>query len=87
MKIKERNKRLLEKLQGLSEKKKKIIIWVIVILLGLIMGGFWITGAIDSISKGPSQPSNINFPKFDLPEFQIPDIDTDSIENNTTPSN
>ena len=39
------------KLQNLPESKKKIVLWTIVIILGLIMGFFWINGTINSLQK------------------------------------
>ncbi len=44
-------KDLILKLQNLPENRKKIILWAIVVILGLIMGYFWINGAINNLSK------------------------------------
>ena len=47
----ERNRKFILKLQSLPEKKKKIILWTIVAILAVIMGFFWLRGAINSFSK------------------------------------
>ena len=59
MKIKE----FITKLQNLPEQKKKIILWTIVAILGLIMGFFWIRGAINGISKIGESVKTINLIK------------------------
>ncbi len=47
MKIKD----FIVKLQNLPDKQKKIILWTIVVILGLIMGYFWIRGTMNSLQK------------------------------------
>lgn len=51
MKIAEKNRILLEKLRGLPEKKKKIILWATVAVFAVILGYFWVQGTIKNISK------------------------------------
>jgi len=41
----------LLKLQNLSETKKKIILAVIVVIIGLILAYFWINSSIDRLSR------------------------------------
>lgn len=79
MKIGETLKNYLTKLQRLSDRNKKIVLWTIVGILGLTMGYFWIRGAVDTISKIGSEVGQIK-----LPEIQIPATD---ILQTTTPSN
>ena len=62
MKIKESTKIFLAKLQGLPESQKKIILWVIVVILGLIMGYFWINSAINNFSKIGESVNSIKIP-------------------------
>mgnify|MGYP001591091465 FL=1 len=44
-------KNFIAKLQNLPENKKKIILWTIVVILGLIMGYFWIKSAMNNLQK------------------------------------
>lgn len=41
----------IKKLQSLPEEKKKIILWTIVIILGLILSFFWITISKERLGK------------------------------------
>jgi hypothetical protein len=52
------------KLQNLPEKKKIIILWMIVAVLGLGMGFFWVRGAINSFSKIGESVKSINLPNI-----------------------
>jgi len=58
-------KNYITKLQALSDKRKKIVLWTVVIILGMIMIVFWARSAakrIDDISK------NIKFPEISQTE-------------------
>lgn len=44
-------KNYLEKLQSLPEEKKKIILWAIVIVIGLIMAIFWFKMTKERLEK------------------------------------
>jgi hypothetical protein len=50
-KIKEKGKIYLTKLQNLPEQHKKIIMWTIVAVLGLIMGIFWFRSTLNKIES------------------------------------
>lgn len=58
----------LAKLQNLSEQKKKIVLWTIVVVLACIMGYFWISGAISNLQKA----GQIKLPK--MPDINIPSM-------------
>ncbi len=59
----------LEKLRALSDKQKKIVLWTIVVVLGIIMGLFWIRGALNSLSEMGSAVGQIQLPEIEtLPE-------------------
>ena len=45
------NMKFLEKLRNLPENKKKIILWTIIAVLGLIMGYFWVNNLINTLNK------------------------------------
>jgi len=64
----------LEKLRGLSDKQKKIVLWTIVAVLAIIMGLFWIRGAMDSLSKISQEAGKIQLP-------QIETQNTDALNN------
>lgn len=68
------NKKFLEKLRGFSDTKKKIILWTVVIILGLVMGFFWVKKASEGISKIGESAKSIKFPEVELPN--MPDIGT-----------
>lgn len=69
----------LTKLQKLPDKQKKIILWVIVIILALTMGYFWFRGAMNNLQK-----LGENIGQIKLPDIQTPTTD---ILQTTTPSN
>ena len=75
MKIKD----FVQKLQALSDKKKKIVLWTIVVVLGLIMGFFWIRGAIDSFSKIGQSIGEVKIPQINTSD--MPTIDLQNIED------
>jgi len=50
----------ITKLQNLPEQKKKIILWTVVGILAVIMGFFWIRGAINNFSKIGESVKSIN---------------------------
>ena len=49
----------IEKLQGLSDIKKKIILWTVVAVLAIVMGFFWVKGAMYNFSKIGQSVQNI----------------------------
>jgi len=57
-------KDFLLKLQNLPEQQKKIILWTIVGVLGLIMGYFWINSSIKRLEN------------LDLSGVKLPEIST-----------
>jgi len=67
-------KESLEKLQNLSDNKKKIVLWTVVGVLAVIMGFFWVRGAVDSLSKIGDVAKSINLPSIDLPAMPSTDI-------------
>ena len=75
-------KEFIAKLQALPEHKKKIILWTVVAVLGIIMGFFWVRGAINSFSKIGQSVESIEMPSFDTSNAPtMPSIDI------TTPTN
>ena len=82
-KISERNRIFLGKLRNLSEIKKKVILWTIVAVLGIIMGFFWVNGAINSFQKIIKSAKLIDLPSIDV-SSNMPSLD---ILQTATPSN
>lgn len=72
------------KLQNLPEQKKKIIIWSVVILLGIIMGIFWIKLSGERLNKMGESASQIKLPEINLPKIEIPNIPAEVIIDETT---
>jgi len=70
-------KNYLERLRGLSDKNKKIVLWTIVAVLGLTMGIFWINGAMNSISKMAQEAGKIQLPQIETQNTEI----TDALDN------
>jgi hypothetical protein len=73
VKIGEVTKNYIAKLQGMSDKNKKIVLWTIVAVLGLIMGIFWINGAINSLSKLGNQVGEMKLPDIEMPQTEALD--------------
>ena len=63
----------IEKLRGTSDKNKKIVLWTIVAVLGLVMGFFWIRGTMDSLSKLGNQVGEIKFPDIETQQTEALD--------------
>jgi hypothetical protein len=78
-------KNYIEWLQNLPENKKKIILWVVVAVLAVFMGFFWIKGTINNFSKIGRQMQNIKVPEIDTSSMpKMPSLD---ILQTVTPSN
>jgi len=66
----------LEKLQSLSDSKKKATLWVIVGILAVAMGFFWTKTTINRLSTMPGEIQSIKFPEINMPEgFEMPSLD------------
>jgi len=55
-------KEFINKLQNLPDKQKKIILWSIVAVLGLILGFFWFKMAIIRFAKIEESMSKLDIP-------------------------
>ncbi len=67
--------KFLEKIRSLPEKTRKIILWVIVIVLGLIMLSWW-------IGRIPERIEQLDWPKIEMPKIEIPKIEIPEIKTN-----
>jgi len=81
-------KNYIEWLRALPESKKKIILWAVVGVLAVVMGFFWVRGAINSFSKIGEGIGEIKMPQIntsDMPSLNLQGIEN-QIEQNVTPS-
>ena len=75
-------KNFLEKARGWPEQKKKIVLWTIVGVLAVVMGFFWIRGAVNNFSKIGESIGNIELPKMDTSGMPtLPSLDILNTEN------
>ena len=80
------------KLHELSERRRKIILWTIVIVLGIILFAWWARGLSEKLESIQKEGLGVELPEIntqiDFPEFlYIPDINADEEninENNET---
>ena len=81
----DKNRIFLEKLRNLPEQKKKIILWTIVVVLGIVMGIFWIRSAANTLDKIGEATKSVKLPELNMPELpSMPDLD---ILQTVTPTN
>ncbi len=64
----------LKKIQGLSEERKRIILWSVVGAIGLMLFFFWLKGFQAKIEAINSQGGSLKFPSLkeelkNLPKF------------------
>jgi nitrogen fixation protein len=65
-------KKNIDKLRALPDKNKKIIIWSVVVLLGIIMGGFWVKVSMARLNELGQSANQIELPKLNIPNIDIP---------------
>ncbi len=64
----------LKKLQSLPEKKKRIILWTAVIVLGAFLSFFIIRNLQEKLKdfKTEELKNDLNLEKLDIPKIEIP---------------
>lgn len=80
----------LTKIRGLPERQRKIILWVIIVILGIVLFNFWLRNFSSKIKgvDGEALKEQLNFPDIgeklkDLPGLSdITDIITSTTSNN-----
>ena len=70
----EKIRNFLAKLQNLPEHKKKIILWTVVVILGVIMGFFWVKGFMGSLPGIENSIKLIKLPVVNNLQVNIPSI-------------
>lgn len=65
-------KKFIENLRALSDMKKKIILFSIVIISGIIMGYFWVKSTVQRIDSINMELGKINFPSLDIKKTTTP---------------
>ncbi len=84
-------KSLLSKIQGLPEGKRKIIFWAVMIVLALILSGFYIKNAQKRIVNINTEKAKEELqlpyleeelkklPKIEIPEIEMPELDQETL--------
>lgn len=70
----------LEKLRALPDSKKKILIWVITGIVGVIMMVFWVKSLVNGIDEFSKKTSNMKLP--DTVSSEIEKISNSNFLNN-----
>lgn len=67
---------ILQKIQNLPEGKKKIILWMTVVIIGLALFSFWFGDLKRKINnfKMEGFKKEMNFPQLKLPEIKLPEF-------------
>lgn len=84
MQVAEKIRNFLTKLQGLPDVKKKIILWIIVVVLGLVMGFFWVKDAADRLSRLSQSSQGTMFPEINLRDASMPGILQNASDQNSS---
>jgi len=72
--------KFLKKLQALSEKTRKVILWSVVIVLGVCLLAWWFNGLRERITGFESGQfmEGLNLPEIEMP--QMPEISEEKLE-------
>ncbi|MDP3882491.1 MAG: hypothetical protein Q8Q48_00330 [Candidatus Staskawiczbacteria bacterium] len=62
-------KNWIEKLRALSDKQKKVVLWTIVVVLGVIFSVFWVNSAMKRFSEMGQVVGQIEFPSLEMPDI------------------
>lgn len=76
---------ILQKIQNLSEAKKKIILWSIVIIFALLLSIWWLRNVRDNLQSFPREEFREKFqfpemPKIEMPEIKLPEISEEGLK-------
>ena len=67
----------LERIQGLPEKKRKIILWAVLVALSVILLYFLLTNfqnKLKNIKGSEDFQKDLNIPELEMPELNFPPI-------------
>ena len=78
--LKVKFKKYLEILRALPDSRKKIILWTLVVILGLVMSYFWIINALNVLQNIGQSISNIKVPGIEKPTLENKNIETKADE-------
>ena len=72
--------RFFEKIQQLPEKKRKIILWSVIIILGAGLLFWWVNNLQKRVTGFPSEQllESLNLPEIEMPE--IPEFSPEQLE-------
>lgn len=70
----QKHKSYLDLVRGLSETKRKMILWVVVIIFGLVLLSFWTKSFQKRLQdfKKEEFKKELNFPELEMPKIEIP---------------
>jgi len=68
--------KLLERIRNLPQRRKKIILWLVLVVSGAFLFSFWFSDVKKSVKNldGGEFKKELNFPKIEWPEFKLPGI-------------
>jgi len=64
----------LKKIQGLPERKRKIIFWLLIVIISLSLVFFYIKNVQKKLKTFKIEESKKEIPKSEIPEIKIPII-------------
>ena len=72
--------RFFEKIQQLPEKKRKIILWSVIIILGAGLLFWWVNNLQKRVTGFPSEQllEGLDLPEIEMPE--IPELSEETLE-------
>jgi len=67
---------IIQKIQKLPESRKKILLWLIVVVLGLTLLFLWSKKVQHKIGSFEAEEvkEELNLPNLEMPEFNMPNI-------------
>lgn len=74
----------LQKLRGLPEPQRKLILWGVVIILGLLLFLWWVKNVRDNLQSFVIEelPQQFQFPeisKIEIPALELPELSEEEI--------
>ena len=73
---------ILQKIRNQLEKTRKVILWAIVIIFGLILFFFWIKNVqskLESFQKEEFK-EKLNLPKLEVPKIEMPEFSEEELK-------
>jgi len=78
----------LRKLRALPETKRKMILWIVVVIVGLIFSFFWFKNLQNKLENFKKEEfkeklnlQKLEMPKIEMPEIELPEISEEELKN------